>query len=159
MNKSLFSQLKVLCISLFLTPTIAANGYFFAIPRQSPSQKGDVTSDFPFAPTKPVHCESFATLLDHAVIESRELKGSYLIVIVRVGLEETAPNLGRLRAARIRSYFEQKYTNNSNHLVAEGSRGKGFGRVEIYVGGKLTTIIPILKNSKTVCSGQVNPFL
>ncbi|HEX7316668.1 MAG TPA: hypothetical protein VF297_22390 [Pyrinomonadaceae bacterium] len=45
-----------------------------------------------------------------------------------------------------------------SYVLAEGERLKDSGQVEIYVAGRLITVVPLRKNDPSVCAGKVNPF-
>ena len=110
----------------------------------------------PLYVSEPVSCESFATLIDNAAVEWLQQDGTYLIVIVRIGEGERS-NLAKSRMNSINKYLE--HYKSSRVVTAEGDRMRGLGRIELYVGGKLKTVISVKKNSLTVCVGIVNPFL
>lgn len=134
-------------------------------PAAHASQKSDgkqkpagESTELPYVPQQPLDCESFAALVDNALIEWQEMKGTYLIVIARLGEGERGGGLGRTRLGKVESYLNQRYNGKVAYVTAEGNRVKGSGQVELYVGGKLRAAIPIKKNDESVCSGQVNPF-
>lgn len=120
----------------------------------SPSEAQGPTEGTPSS--EPITCESFASLLENAAVEWLKQENTYFIVIVRLGDRER-PHLAKSRLTSIRKYL-QRY-NSKLILTAEGERTKHLGRVELYVGGKLQTVISINRNSPTVCVGRVNPFL
>src|SRR6266404_6203385 len=100
-----------------------------------------------FVSEQPVTCESFAALIDNAAVEWLHQDGTYLIVIVRTGQGERS-SIAKFRLKRIEKYLERY--KSSRAVTAEGDRIQGLGRVELYVGGKLKTIIPVKRNSPTV---------
>ncbi|HEV2915268.1 MAG TPA: hypothetical protein VGX92_18460 [Pyrinomonadaceae bacterium] len=116
------------------------------------------STDSFYASQRPVSCESFAALMDNAVIKwHEEPGGTYLIIIARPGEGEKTSNLSRSRLNDVEQYLKRYET--IKYVTAVGSPLKGLGRVELYVGGRLSTVISVRKNSRNVCSGQVNPFL
>lgn len=111
----------------------------------------------PFKPPTPVTCEAFATLIDQASLESLGMQGTYLIIIARLGEGERATRLNRQRLQAVEDYL--KRYKSVRYVTAEAGRVKDLAQIELYVGGRLRTSIPVEKNSRTVCSGKVNPFL
>ncbi len=118
-------------------------------------EKMSQTGDSPRV-SEPATCESFATIIDNAAIEWLQQDGTYLIVIVHVGDGERG-YLAKSRLNSIKNYLARY--KSSRIVTAEGDRIRGLGRVELYLGGKLKTIIFVKKNSPVVCVGKVNPFL
>ena len=99
---------------------------------------------------KPINCEDLLAILDIAIIDWQELQGTHFIMIARRGTGEKAPNLIRARFDYVEDYLTRKQVQ---YLFAEGSPIKGYGRMEIYIGGRLTTSIPVEKNAKRLCWG------
>jgi hypothetical protein len=112
-----------------------------------------------YGPQKPLPCHDFREYVDEAILRWHETKGTHLIVIARPGVGEKIGALSRIRLRKVESYLAQRYNGEIVYVTAEGSRVKGLGRVEFYVGGKLLASLPVEKNAKTVCLGNVNPFL
>ncbi|MDQ2922240.1 MAG: hypothetical protein M3R52_11610 [Acidobacteriota bacterium] len=106
---------------------------------------------------QPVDCESFAVLIDNATVEWQGMPETYLIFIARLGKGETGRNLNESRLKDVKDYLKRNIT--TKYILAEGSRAEDSGRVEVYVGGRLRTVITIKKDGKSVCFGKVNPFL
>ena len=71
-----------------------------------------------------------------------------IIVIARLGDGERGQNLNHRRSHNVRAYLTQLYKHHPETIiVAEGERAKGFGRVELYVGGKLFDFLKLRRNS------------
>lgn len=102
-------------------------------------------------PDKPINCETFQAHLDNAIIEWMKLKGTHLILIARLGTGEQDHDLSRARLDYVENYLKRK---NVQFVLAEGSYVEGFGRIEVYVGGRLTMSIPVAKNAKQLCTGD-----
>ena len=115
------------------------------------------STDTTYVAKRPVSCESFAALVDNDAVKWQGNEETYLIFIARLGKTEKLADLNRSRLTEIEGYL--KRYKNIKYVTAEGSRVEGLGQVEIYVRGKLSTVIPVKKNDKHVCSGKVNPFL
>lgn len=99
---------------------------------------------------KPINCEDLLATLDIAIIDWRELNGTYFIMIARRGTGERARNLIRARFAYVEDHLKRKQVQ---YLFAEGSPIEGYGRIEVYIGGRLSLSIPVEKNAKRLCSG------
>jgi len=100
----------------------------------------------------PMECEGAATRLDFAVIETEKIEGGYLIIIARLGDGETSTRLNATRLTGIKEYILRR-GSDLKYVLAQGARVKGLGRVEVYVGGKLTEIMPFKKNAPSYCVG------
>lgn len=98
----------------------------------------------------PMECEGAAARLDFAVINTQKLEGAYLILIARLGSGEVSRRLNQIRLANAKEYVLRR-GSDLKYVLAEGSRVKGLGRIEIYVGGKLTEIMPLKRNAKGYC--------
>ena len=81
-----------------------------------------------------------------------------LIVIARRGTRDKKRDLNRLRLATTRAWLVGKGAFPTNRLIlAEGERVDGEGRLEFYIGGKLTHIIfpkPNFGLCAECCSGR-----
>ena len=99
----------------------------------------------------PMECEGAATRLDFAVINTRKLEGAYLILIARLGSGEVSRTLNQTRLASAEEYVLRRGAD-LKYVLAQGSRVRGLGRIEIYVGGKLAEIMPLRKNAKGYCT-------
>ena len=100
-----------------------------------------------------MECEGAATRLDFAVINTQKLEGAYLILIARLGSGEVSRSLNQTRLASAEQYVLRR-GSDLKYVLAQGSRVKGLGRIEIYVGGKLAEIMPLRKNAKGYCLGR-----
>jgi len=98
----------------------------------------------------PMECEGAATRLDFAVVNTRKLEGAYLILIARLGNGEFSSRLNQTRLASAEEYLLRR-GSDLKYVLAQGSRVKGLGRLEIYVGGQLVDIMPLRKNTKGYC--------
>ena len=102
----------------------------------------------------PMECEGAATRLDFAVVNTRKLEGAYLILIARLGTGEFSKSLNQARLLGVKEYV-LRTGSDLKYVLAQGSRVKGLGRLEIYVGGQLADIMPLKKNAKGYCiAGQ-----
>ena len=98
----------------------------------------------------PMECEGAATRLDFAVIDTQKLEGAYLIIIARLGTGEFSRSLNQTRLANAKEYVLRR-GSALKYVLAEGSRVKGLGRLELYVGGQLAETLPLRKNAKGYC--------
>jgi hypothetical protein len=76
-----------------------------------------------------------------------------MIVISRLGEDETKRHLNRRRLHNIRIYLTSYLTVAGGRrraetiILAEGERVKGYGRLELYVGGKLAYVFKMKRNA------------
>jgi hypothetical protein len=103
----------------------------------------------PEAAQTPATCESAAATLDFAVIETKKTPDTYLIIVARLGKDEPS-NLNRGRLAVTEEYVLRRGTD-FNYVVAAGERTSGLGRLELYVNGRLHSILPYEKNARSHC--------
>jgi hypothetical protein len=99
---------------------------------------------------QPANCEDALHYLDFGVGEVRKLKDTYFIIIARPGKREKSGRLSQVRLNIIERSYLKRFTD-IKYVTAVGSRTKGLGQIEIYVGGKLWHVLPIEKNAKTFC--------
>ncbi len=85
-------------------------------------------------------------------------KNAILIVIVRLGDDETSRELIRRRLYNVRQYFRERGSRLAAEkvIVAEGERTKGYGRVEYYLGGELYERLLFSKNG-FICHSCCGP--
>jgi hypothetical protein len=110
-------------------------------------------------PTKPVNCESDIAILDGASNQAGE-KG-LIIVIARLGDGDHNRDLNRRRLHNVHTYLTQwdGRRNPANVITAQGDRVKGYGRVELYVAGKLYWVVLIRPNADLIvgsCTYEIN---
>jgi len=73
--------------------------------------------------------------------------GTVTILVARLGDSEQPREVNRRRLHNVRTFLTTyPDLNAKNVITAEGERVRGFGRVEIYVGGKLVDVILAEKN-------------
>jgi hypothetical protein len=98
------------------------------------------------SPTRPVNCEDVTAYVETAMVMAQEAgEDNYLIIIARLGDGERSRKLNLDRVNTVKA-FMRRWRGKS--VVAEGDRVKGYGRLEIYVGGKLVFILPLGRNAK-----------
>lgn len=70
-----------------------------------------------------------------------------IIMIARLGDGESSRGVIRRRLSALRDYFVRtRGIAEGNVITAEGERVRGLGRVEIYVGGKLSVVFGMRRN-------------
>jgi hypothetical protein len=109
------------------------------------------------SPQEPIDCDSAASYLDFAVIATRELEGAYLILIARLGTGETSRRLNQHRLSVVEEYVLRR-GSDLKYVLAEGGRVKGLGQIELYVGGRLSRIMPFKKNASGYCFPNLEGF-
>lgn len=91
--------------------------------------------------------------LDFLAVEQQEAK-ERIFVIARLGRGETARSLNLKRLQAARSYLVEMSGVKSERIVfAEGEKAAGEGRIEFYLGGKLSLVSLAArgKNVRLVC--------
>jgi hypothetical protein len=74
-------------------------------------------------------------------------EGKVTILVARLGNGERSREVNRRRLHNVRTFLTvYSGLNVKNIIAAEGDRVQGFGRVEIYVGGKLVDVMLAEKN-------------
>jgi hypothetical protein len=109
--------------------------------------------------TKPVNCESDIAMLDLASNEAG-VKG-LIIIIARLGDGDRNVALNRRRLHNVRVYLTEwdGRRDPATVVTAAGKRVKGYGRIEIYIGGKLFSVILIRPNADLIvgsCTYEIN---
>jgi hypothetical protein len=102
--------------------------------------------------SRPNNCEDAMHHLDMAAVEASKDEESHLIVIARLGNGERSPRLSRQRAGWAEAYLINRRGFNKV-VTASGGRVKGYGRVELYVSGRLLYVLLHPKNKYIDCSG------
>ena len=95
--------------------------------------------------TKPTNCEFNVSVLTGAHRAAGD--GSLVIMIARLGTGETRKELNNRRLHNARTFlieFGQRVPQTI--VTAEGNRVDGYGRVELYVGGKLFHVLMMRLN-------------
>src|SRR6266481_2301886 len=96
--------------------------------------------------TKPTNCEFNIAVLDGA--HGKVGKDDLIIVIARRGVSEQRQDLNRRRLHNVRTYLvEFDHRSPETIITAEGERVNGYGRIELYVGGKLFYVLMIRPNA------------
>jgi hypothetical protein len=77
-------------------------------------------------------------------------KGGVVIAIARLGAGESSRALSRRRLENVRVYLREQGVSEQRIVVANGERVNGYGRVEVYVAGKLEGTLLASRN-KDLC--------
>jgi hypothetical protein len=101
----------------------------------------------------PTNCETALAIFDMSIAEVRKRENTYLIIIARQGSREVKKNLTQRRLKLIREGYLVRFPD-VKYVIAEGSRIKGFGVIELYVGGELWNSLPIKMNTLSYCSKE-----
>jgi hypothetical protein len=99
---------------------------------------------------EPTNCENHIAVLEAANDEAG--RDGLLIVIARRGINENKRNLNPRRLYNARAYLVD-YVNvraPEKIVTAEGEPVNGFGRIELYVGGKLFHVLGLRRNADLV---------
>ena len=96
----------------------------------------------------PAQCQFITPVLD--VLTQNVAPDELITVVARLGVGETRPNLNRRRLHNVRVYWTEYLTafkrKPETIILAEGEKVEGDGRLEFYVGGKLTGILKVRSN-------------
>ena len=101
---------------------------------------------------RPNNCEDAQLYLDMAAIEAGKAGGGPVIAIARLGDGERSLELNWRRLGFARDYLINR-RGWEEVVTASGERAKGYGRVELYVGGKLLYVLLYPKRVLISCSG------
>lgn len=102
-------------------------------------------------PTRPNKCEDALSLLDTAAVDAQTDVENSIIVIARLGDSEKSQKLNQRRLKAAAERLRDKARNNV--VAAVGGRVKGYGRLELYVGGRLRYVIAYPRNGIIDCRG------
>jgi len=96
---------------------------------------------------KPTNCENHIAVLEAANHDAG--KDGLIILIGRLGRGDNKPDLNRHRLQSARAYLTDYLSARSTNtiVIAEGEKVEGYGRIEIYVGGKLYYVFAIKANA------------
>jgi hypothetical protein len=101
----------------------------------------------------PQNCELSLALIDDALLKAREMRGTSLIIISRLGQGEKNAKLHDTRLGFVE--VRLKSLGYDDYVTAIGKNAKTSGRVEFYVGGSLFQVIELTKNSKQFCADSM----
>lgn len=98
---------------------------------------------------KPTNCETDEASFNVVRLAAEEGLGAgeLLIVVARLGEGEKLRGLNRKRLGSVREWMTINNFLRGRMLFTEGERVRGSGRVEFYIGGKLTQVILTRKNA------------
>lgn len=108
-------------------------------------------SKYPVQVIGPAHCQDYGAVL--AVVVQNAQADLPIIVIARLGKGDTRSELNRRRLHNVRTYwieFRSEKRPFESVIIAEGERVKDYGRLEVYVGGKLTALLKLKGNSDLI---------
>ena len=96
---------------------------------------------------KPTNCESHIAVLEAANHDAG--KDGLIILIGRLGTGDNKPDLNRHRLHSARAYLTDYISARSTNtvIIADGEKVEGYGRIEVYVGGKLYYVFAIKANA------------
>lgn len=112
--------------------------------------------------TKPETCETNSSLLVAAKTALLHLENNGLMIVVaHLGKDERSSVLNHRRLFNVSRYLSQYAGLEPERIItAEGKKVPGFGRIDIYVGGRLveTLVPPLGKDICVTCCGDNNDF-
>lgn len=97
--------------------------------------------------TKPTNCERHILVLEGAHHEAGD--DGLIILIARLGDGDNSRSLNQHRLHSARAYLTDYLAARSSGSIvtAEGERVKGYGRIEIYVKGRLYSALAVKPNA------------
>ena len=112
----------------------------------------DRAADTRLAQTTPGNCEVNAVDLDSVRSEALEEtnRDGLVIVIARLGNGETSRAYNRWRLIAVKNYLSRYSLPAQRIVTAEGERVNGYGRVELYVAGKLRVVL-LANRNRSLC--------
>lgn len=112
------------------------------------AQSQSVIQDKQIVEQKPWDCEFNVAVLSEAHQVAGE--NGLIIVIARLGDNETKRELNHRRLHNVRVYLSEFpfgwHRKPETIITAEGERVKGYGRIELYVGGRLFRSLAVKRN-------------
>ena len=119
---------------------------FLLVASGAASAQGEGTVPSSQVETKPTNCEFHIATLNAA--SNQAGKDGLVIAIARLGNGERRQDLNRRRLHNLRTYLVEFNGRSPQTIItAEGERVSGYGRVELYVGGKLFYVLMIRPNA------------
>ena len=108
--------------------------------------------------TAPENCEQNSASLDNMryVAQEGSDRNSLVIAIARLGNGETSRELNRRRLHYLRVHWGDYGLPAGRLILAEGERVNGYGRVEIYVSGKLFDVF-LMERGRDFCVDCCGP--
>lgn len=99
---------------------------------------------------EPTNCEHHILILESA--HHAAGKDGLVILIARLGNGENRQDLNRRRLHNARVYLTEylKLRAPEPIVTAEGEQVKGYGRIELYVGGKLHYVLALKRNADLI---------
>lgn len=106
----------------------------------------------PSKKTSPESCETHSLILDMMRNEVMRDSGQdgVVIAVARLGKGEVSRDLNRRRLFNLRVHWEDYGLPAAKLISAEGERANGYGRVELYVAGKLFDVL-LVSRKKDLC--------
>jgi hypothetical protein len=147
MSRSAFSA--ALFFTLCLTP---------AIRFISAQERGEQNATSQIDP-KPTNCENHIAVLEAAHHDAG--KEGLIIVIARQSIGEHRRDINRRRLYNARAYLTDylKLRAPETMVTAEGEPVNGYGRIELYVGGKLYYVLALKRNADLIVGSCEPPEL
>jgi hypothetical protein len=116
------------------------------------SMAQDAPADTRVVKSVPGNCETNSAELDDVRNEAIEAtaKGGVIIAIARLGNRETSRVHTSRRLLAVKGYLVKYGVPTRRIVTAEGERVDGYGRVELYVAGKLRNVL-LANPNKALC--------
>jgi len=110
-------------------------GVMTLLPYSDVTSRGQKVSDGPSS------CEYTRAVLDSNLADAKKLSdNSYIIFVFRAG-EKEARRINMKRMETVRKHIAYRLPDFTNFVLAEGESVSLLGKVEIYIQGKISSII------------------
>jgi hypothetical protein len=128
-----------------LIVVLTAAGYLSVA---APAHLHSNSSQGPRIEAQPTNCETHIAILDVAHKDAGP--AGVIIMIGRPGTGEQSKELTQHRLYSARAYLTEYHGVRSPDMivVAEGEHVQGYGRIELYIGGKLHTVFALRRNAE-----------
>lgn len=112
-----------------------------------PAHVDFTSSQGPRIEASPTNCENHIAMLD--IADQDAGRAGLIIIIGRLGTGERSRELNEHRLHSAQAYLTEYRAVRlpETIVVAKGERVAGYGRIELYVGGKLHTVFAIKRNA------------
>ena len=105
----------------------------------------------------PGNCEQNSLILDNTrYVVEKDASDTVVVAIARLGTGEVSRKLNRRRLENLRTYWRELKLPKARLILAEGEDVEGYGRVELYVKGKLHETLTVARGKDlcVVCCGD-----
>jgi hypothetical protein len=118
----------------------------------------DAQNSVPSNEVSPTNCEQNSATIDQIryMVTQGSSRDSLVIAVARLGNGETLRAVNRRRLYNLGTYWKEHGLPAERLVIAEAERVNGYGRVELYVAGKLFDVLLVRRNRDlcVICCGD-----